>query len=82
MGFAFYRCACEFAKIVNDNDPTHYPRVGMVDNVLYRGSWLIQHSITGKQAAISRPGEGPLCAEAAPCCFDYFAAPTTGDTHE
>lgn len=67
-----FPCACAFAKSVGDNDPTHFPRVGMVDNVLYRGHWMVRHSVTGAEAVIVRPGEPPLHAEAAECCFSYF----------
>ena len=74
--YDIHPCACSFAKTVEDTDGTHFPRVGIVDNVLLRGNcWLIEHRPTGKQALIRRPGEGPLHAEAAPCCFKYFDAP-------
>ncbi|MAB00138.1 MAG: hypothetical protein CMN87_12270 [Stappia sp.] len=66
-------CACAFAKTVDDRNPRNFPRVGMVDNVLYRGSWIIRHSLTGQEAVIRRPGGGPLHAEADDCCFDWFA---------
>lgn len=65
-------CACSFAKTVGDRNPHHFPRVGMADNVLYRGHFLIRHTDTGKEAVIARPGEPALHAEAAPCCFGYF----------
>ena len=67
-----YPCACSFAKTVNDTDPTHYPRVGMADNVLYRGCWIIKHSVTGVEAYIRDPKKPALHAEAAECCFRYF----------
>jgi hypothetical protein len=70
--FEIHRCACAFAKTVDDTNPRHFPRVGLIDNVLYRGHFLIRHTGTGKEAAIVRPGEPPLHAEAASCCFDYF----------
>lgn len=69
-------CACSFAKSVGETDPTQFPRVGMVDNVLYRGHWMIRHKPTGKEAVIRRPGAGALHAEADTCCFDYFNIPT------
>jgi hypothetical protein len=67
-----YPCACEFAKTVDDRDPRNFPRVGMIENVLLRGSWSIRHKITGREAVIRRPGAPPLHAEADDCCFDYF----------
>lgn len=70
--WAVYPCACSFAKNVGETDPCQFPRVGMADNVLYRGHWIIEHKPTGKQALIVRQGEPPLHAEAAACCFDYF----------
>ncbi len=65
-------CACSFGKTVDDRNPYHFPRVGMVDNVLYRGSWMIKHTGTERVAIISRPHDGPLCAEADVCCHDWF----------
>ena len=67
-----FRCACEFAKSVDDPNPYHYPRVGIADNVLYQGHWIIRHSVTGEEATIWRPGEPALHAECAPCCMSYF----------
>ena len=67
-----YRCACAFGKAVDDKNPWHFPRVGMADNVLYRGSWIIKHTVTGQEAVIRRPGASALHAEADACCFDWF----------
>ncbi|SFX49367.1 hypothetical protein SAMN04244548_01231 [Paracoccus pantotrophus] len=67
-----FPCACAFAKSVGDKNPFHFPRVGMADNVLYRGNWIIEHRLTGQQAVIVRPGAGVLHAEADKCCFDFF----------
>ena len=68
-----HRCACSFAKAVGDRDPTHFPRVGMAENVLLRGHWIIKHSESGRTSVIRR--EGPaLHAEADTCCFGYFVA--------
>lgn len=67
-----YPCACAFAKTVGDDDPTHYPRVGIADNVIYRGRWIVRHSVSGQEAIIGRPSAPPLHAEADACCFDYF----------
>jgi hypothetical protein len=73
-----HRCACSFAKAVGDNDPTHFPRVGMSENVLLRGHWIIKHSESGRTSVIRR--EGPaLHAEADTCCFGYFVAKTVKD---
>lgn len=74
-----HRCACAFAKSVNETDPCQFPRVGMADSVLYRGHWIIEHKPTGQQAVIRRNGARPLHAEADKCCFEYF---TEGDSHD
>lgn len=73
-----YPCACSFAKTVDDKDPTAFPRIGMADNVLYRGYWIIKHSMTDAEAIICDPKRGPLHAEARDCCWDWFD--TTGLT--
>ena len=75
-----HRCACAFAKEVDDRNPWHFPRVGMADNVIYRGSWIIKHKESGRETVINRPGEGPLCAEADTCCFDWFDQTLDGPT--
>jgi hypothetical protein len=67
-----YRCACAFAKVVDDKNPYHFPRCGMADNVLLKGNWMIRHLGTGRVATIARPGAGTLHAEADACCFDWF----------
>ena len=67
-----YRCACAFAKAVDDKNPYHFPRVGMADNVLYKGHWIIRHRLSGREALIVRPGAGTLHAEADQCCFGWF----------
>lgn len=67
-----YPCACAFAKAVDDKNPSHFPRVGIMDNVLYRGHFIIRHSESGQEAVIVRHGEPPLHAEADACCFGYF----------
>lgn len=72
--FETHPCVCSFAKTVNEKDPAQFPRIGMVDNVLYRGHWLIEHKATKKQAVIWRQGEPALHAEADTCCFEYFNA--------
>jgi hypothetical protein len=82
-----HRCACAFAKEVDDQNPYHFPRVGMADNVIYRGHWIIRHTGTGRQSTIIRPGAGTLHAEADNCCFDWFDSTLPppaqkGDSHE
>ena len=67
-----YPCACSFAKSVNEKDPTAFPRIGVSENVLRHGYYVIEHKPTGKQAVISRPGAGPWHPEADECCFDWF----------
>lgn len=70
-----YPCACAFAKAVGgDRNPHHFPRVGMADNVLYRGHWMVRHEPTGTVAIIARQGAPTLHAEADKCCFGYFEA--------
>lgn len=70
-----YPCACSFAKVKRDRDPTQFPRVGMIDNVIYRGSWIIEHKPTGEQAIIRNPERPWLHGEADKCCFDWFDNP-------
>jgi len=70
-----FRCACEFAKTLDERDPCNFPRVGLADNVLLRGRFIIRHTPTGKEAVIT--GHPPytfaeIPAEAAECCFDWF----------
>lgn len=67
-----FRCACAFAKSVDDKNPYHFPRVGMADNVLYRGHWIIRHILTGADAVIWRSGDGTLHVEADTCCHGWF----------
>jgi hypothetical protein len=67
-----HRCACAFGKAVDDKNPHNFPRIGMADNVIYRGHWIIQHIGTGRSSIIIRPGAGTLHAEADKCCFDWF----------
>ncbi|TCT34616.1 hypothetical protein EDC90_103310 [Martelella mediterranea] len=67
-----FPCACAFAKAVDDSNPEHFPRVGIADNVLYRGHWIIRHSQSGREAIIARSNEPPLHAEVAACCLNYF----------
>lgn len=69
-----FKCACEFAKHVGDNNPYHFPRVGMSDGVLYRGHWIVEHFVTGERAVICDPKRGALHSEADKCCFGYFDA--------
>jgi len=71
---ATYRCACAFAKTVRDKNPCNFQRVGMADNVLYRGHWIVRHTISGREAIIWRAGSPALHAEADECCFGYFDA--------
>lgn len=66
-----YRCACAFAKELGDKDPCNFPRVGMADNVLYRGHWIVRHKPTGTEAVIG-VGRGALAPEADACCFGWF----------
>lgn len=66
-----YRCACAFGKVMKDRDPTQYPRVGISDNVLYRGNWIVEHKPSGTRSVIGM-GRGVLVAEADTCCFDWF----------
>ena len=72
MNLERHTCACSFGKAVQDRNPCHFPRVGMADNVLYRGYWIIRHIQSGREAVIIRPGEAPLHAEADTCCFSFF----------
>lgn len=74
-----YPCACAFAKTVGDKDPCHFPRVGMADNVLYRGCWIVKHTLTDTEAYIRDPKRPPLHAEADVCCFGYFVQPVATD---
>lgn len=61
-----YPCACAFAKVVDDKNPYHFPRVGMSTDVLYRCRPIVEHYLTGTRATILRS------KEAAECCFDWF----------
>jgi hypothetical protein len=49
-----------------------FPRVGIADNVLYRGGWIVRHEATGQEAVIRDHKKPPLHAEASECCFDWF----------
>lgn len=73
--WAVHPCACSFAKEVGDKDPRHFPRVGMADNALYRGGWIVRHSGSGKEAIIRDLNRPTLHAEADKCCFGYFEVP-------
>lgn len=75
-----YRCACEFAKTLDEKDPCAFPRVGMAENVLLRGRFILRHKPSGKEAIIvgHGPATGDIPAEAAPCCFDWFARERKG----
>jgi hypothetical protein len=66
-----YRCACEFGKVMGDNNPWHYPRVGMADNVLYRGNWIVEHKPSGTTAIVGVT-RGTLAPEADECCHKWF----------
>lgn len=75
-----HRCACSFAKAVGEKDPTQFPRIGMVENILLRGNFLIQHKGTGRVTAIFRNREGGgIPAEADECCFKYFGDPRASE---
>jgi hypothetical protein len=75
-----YRCACEFGRAMGDNNPWHYPRVGIADNVLYRGNWIVEHSPSGTTAVVGVT-RGTLAEEADDCCLAWFdrAAIRSGD---
>ena len=73
-----FPCACAFAKSVDDRNPFHFPRVGMADNVLYRGRWIIRSLKTGEEATIVT--KDVLGAEAQSCCFEWFDQNLTGPT--
>ena len=66
-----YRCICAFAEDLGETSPYQFPRVGMADNVLYRGRWIVQHAPSGQQAVIGG-NRGTLAPEAAECCPDWF----------
>lgn len=73
-----FPCACAFAKTVDDRNPFHFPRVGIADNVLYRGRWIIHSLKTGDKATINTPET--LGAEAQDCCWDWFDTTVGGPT--
>jgi len=66
-----HRCACSFGKAVKDRNPYNFPRVGMIDNVLYRGNWIVRHSTSGTEAVVG-VGRGTLAPEADECCWRWF----------
>lgn len=67
-----HKCACSFAKMVEDRDPFNFPRIGIEDNILYRGNWIIKHRLSDNIAVIRDHKRGTLHAEADVCCFDWF----------
>ena len=71
-----FRCVCEFAKFVGETSPCVFPRVGISDNVLLRGCWIIRHEPTGQEATIighGYPEYKSFPPEAMACCALYFA---------
>ena len=70
-----YHCACAFAKELGEKSPFMFPRVGLVDNVLYMGSFILQHRPTGRRAIVGVTAYteyGRVVMETDGCCHQWF----------
>ena len=57
---------------MQDKNPTNFPRVGVQDNIVYSGAWIVRHTLTKKEAVIADLDRPRLHSEACDCCFSWF----------